>query len=348
MSSCSETHGHRHDSTSNGRPMTVSVPHTRQDHFDAIAVGRDVLRTEASALVALAASLGDVFVGAVERVHGSRGRVAVTGMGKSGHVGRKIAATLASTGTPALFIHPGEASHGDLGMVGPDDVVLALSNSGETPELNDIVAYTRRFSIPLIAMTGAPSSSLGQAADLCLTLPAAPEAGVLALAPTTSTTMMLALGDALAVALLERRGFTADDFRVFHPGGQLGRKLLRVRDVMHVGEEMPLISLDPPMSEVLIALASKRFGCIGVVDTDGRLAGMITDGDLRRHLDADLLNMPASSVMTRTPLTTTPDVLAAEVLAALNAREIIAMFVLEAGRPVGLVHIHDILAAGVA
>ncbi|MGF1624083.1 MAG: SIS domain-containing protein [Alphaproteobacteria bacterium] len=328
--------------------MTASAPRPQTAAFDAVAVGRDVLVTESAALASLAQSLGEPFAEAVERLYQIPGRVAVTGMGKSGHVARKIAATLASTGTPALFVHPGEASHGDLGMVGAGDAVLALSNSGETPELNDIIAYTRRFSIPLIALTATTGSSLGQAADVRLILPPAPEAGVLALAPTTSTTMMLALGDALAVALLERRGFTADDFRVFHPGGQLGRRLLRVRDVMHRGPELPLIGLDPPMSEALIALASKRFGCIGVIDDDGRLAGMITDGDLRRHLGPDLLNRPVSEVMTRQPLTTTPEVLAAEVLAALNARQIIAMFVVEADRPVGLIHVHDILAAGVA
>lgn len=328
--------------------MSAPAARPRPTAFDAVAVGRDVLATESAALSALAQALGEPFAAAVERLHQIPGRVVVSGMGKSGHVGRKVAATLASTGTPALFVHPGEASHGDLGMIGAGDAVLALSNSGETPELNDIIAYTRRFAIPLIALTGAAGSSLGQAADIRLILPPAPEAGVLALAPTTSTTMMLALGDALAVALLERRGFTADDFRVFHPGGQLGRRLLRVRDVMHRGPELPLIGLDPPMSEALVAMASKRFGCIGILDADGRLAGMITDGDLRRHLGPDLLVRPVSAVMTRDPLTTVPEALAAEVLAGLNARQIIAMFVVEAGRPVGLVHVHDILAAGVA
>ena len=328
--------------------MSVHAPRAKPTPFDAVAVGRDVLATESAALGALAQSLGEPFAAAVERLHQIPGRVVVSGMGKSGHVGRKIAATLASTGTPALFVHPGEASHGDLGMIGAGDAVLALSNSGETPELNDIIAYTRRFAIPLLALTGAAGSTLGQAADIRLILPPAPEAGVLALAPTTSTTMMLALGDALAVALLERRGFTADDFRIFHPGGQLGRRLLRVRDVMHRGPELPLIGLDPPMSEALVAMASKRFGCIGVLDAEGRLAGMITDGDLRRHLGPDLLSQPVSAVMTRDPLTAAPEALAAEVLAALNARQIIAMFVVEAERPVGLVHVHDILAAGVA
>ena len=328
--------------------MTGMLPKSTDGSFDAVAVGRDVLTTEAQALSLLAASLGDLFTAAVEQIHAVKGRVVVTGMGKSGHIARKIAATLASTGTPALFVHPGEASHGDLGMVDSGDAVIALSNSGETPELNDVIAYSRRFAIPLIAMTGTATSSLAEAADIGLILPAADEAGVLALAPTTSTTMMLALGDALAISLLERRGFTADDFRVFHPGGHLGRKLLRVRDIMHAGPEMPLIGLDPPMSEALIALASKRFGCIGVTDSHGRLVGMITDGDLRRHLGPELLNLPVSKVMTRDPLTTTPDVLAAEILAVLNTRQIIAMFAIVDERPVGLVHVHDALAAGVA
>lgn len=328
--------------------MTASISLSAKTAHDPIGVGRGVLRAEAAAIDLLAESLDESFLSAIERLHAISGRVVVTGMGKSGHVGRKIAATLASTGTPALFVHPAEASHGDLGMIGIDDAVLALSNSGETPELNSIIAYTRRFSIPLIALTGAAGSTLAVSADHGLILPAAPEAGALALAPTTSTTMMLALGDAIAVALLEHRGFTADDFHVFHPGGQLGRRLVRVRDVMHDGAELPLIDLDPPMSEVLVALASKRFGCIGLVDQDRGLAGMVTDGDLRRHLGPDLLSLPVSAVMTRNPLTTTADALAVEVLAELNARQIIAMFVVEHGHPIGLVHIHDILAAGVA
>lgn len=328
--------------------MTVTMQRPQHEAFDAVSVGRDTLATEATALGILADSLGSAFVAAVEQMHRIDGRVAVTGMGKSGHIGRKIAATLASTGTPALFIHAGEASHGDLGMIGPDDAILALSNSGETPELNDIIAYSRRFSIPLITISSVETSTLSQAADIRLVLPKVAEAGILALAPTTSTTMMLALGDALAVTLLERRGFTADDFRVFHPGGNLGRKLLRVSDIMHSGPEMPLIGLDPPVSEALVSMASKRFGCIGMLDGDGRLAGMMTDGDLRRHLGPDLLTLPVSSVMTRNPLTTTPEALAAEVLASLNAHAIIAMFVIQDGRPVGLIHVHDILAAGIA
>lgn len=328
--------------------MDANATAARAIGFDAVAVGRDVLLSEAAALEALAGALGTAFEDAIERIHAIVGRVAVTGMGKSGHIARKIAATLASTGTPALFVHPAEASHGDLGMIGAGDAVLALSNSGETPELNDIIAYTRRFAIPLIAITANAESTLALAADACLVLCPVAEAGALALAPTTSTTMMLALGDALAVTLLERRGFTAEDFRVFHPGGQLGRQLLRVRDIMHHGAEIPLIALDPPMSEVLVAMASKRFGCIGVVEGDGRLAGMITDGDIRRHLGPDLLVLPVSAVMTPRPLTTSAGALAAEVLATLNARQIIAMFVVEDGRPVGLVHVHDILTAGIA
>jgi len=315
---------------------------------EAVATARRVLGIERDALAALADSLGPAFADAVDLMERVAGRIVVSGMGKSGHVGRKIAATLASTGTPAQFVHPAEASHGDLGMVTPSDALLALSNSGETPELGDMIAYSARFSIPIVALTGRADSTLANDATVALIYPDAEEACPMGLAPTTSTTMMLALGDALAVALLERRGFTADDFRVFHPGGQLGRRLLRVRDVMHKGAEIPLIALDPPMSDALVAMASKRFGCIGVVDDNGRLAGMITDGDIRRHLGPDLLVMPVSAVMTPQPLTTTPGALAAEVLAALNARQIIAMFVIDDGRPVGLVHVHDILTAGVA
>ncbi len=318
------------------------------DPGEAVATGRQVLHTAAAALGEVADNLGQSFADAVSLIGGMRGRVVVVGMGKSGHIARKIAATLASTDTPALFVHPAEASHGDLGMVVDGDCILALSNSGETSELSDIIMHAKRFSIPLVAMTSAPDSTLARAADLILELPKADEAGQLRLAPTTSTTMMMALGDALAVALLERHGLTAERFGQLHPGGQLGRMLLRVADVMHSGDDMPLIELDPPMGEALVAMASKRFGCIGVVDGAGKLVGMITDGDLRRHAGQDLLSLRASQVMTRTPLTTTPQALAAEVLAQLNARRVIAMFALDGERPVGIVHVHDILHAGVA
>ncbi|MGE0719213.1 MAG: SIS domain-containing protein [Alphaproteobacteria bacterium] len=315
-----------------------------------LAAGRRVLEAEAAALGALAASLDGAFSSAVARLDAVRGRVVVTGMGKSGHVARKIAATLASTGTPALFVHPGEASHGDLGMIADDDAVIALSNSGAVPELADIVAYTRRFSIPLIAMTSRRDSPLSDAADVALVLPPAAEACPMGLAPTTSTTMMLALGDALAIALLERKGFTADKFRTFHPGGHLGRRLMRVADIMHGPAELPLVRPDTPMTDAILEMSAKSFGCVGVVDADSRLIGIITDGDLRRHMADGLLGRSAGEVMTARPKSIRPQALAAEALAQMNqsAHPFTSLFVVDGGRPVGLVHVHDCLRAGVA
>jgi arabinose-5-phosphate isomerase len=274
----------------------------------------------------------------------------VTGMGKSGHVARKIAATLASTGTPALYVHPAEASHGDLGMITRDDAVLALSNSGETPELADIVAYTRRFVIPLIAIVGRARSSLVEAADLALVLPPRPEACPMGLAPTTSSTAMLALGDALAVALLERRGFGASEFSVLHPGGKLGQKLVRVEELMHRGEALPLVRLDTPLCDVILEITAKRLGCVGVVNGVGALAGIITDGDLRRHMSDGLLERRAVEIMTPAPKTIRPQALAAEALAAMNhaERPFTVIFVVDGRRPVGVLHMHDCLRAGVA
>ena len=320
-----------------------------------LAVARRVLDQEATGLATLARSLDGGFGHAVGLLAGATGRVVVSGMGKSGHVARKVAATLASTGTPALFVHPAEASHGDLGMIVPGDAVLALSNSGETPELADLVAHARRFGLPLVAITGHADSALARAADQVLLLPPAPEACPLGLAPTTSTTMQLALGDALAVALLTRRGFGPADFRVFHPGGRLGARLSRVRDLMHGGEEMPLAPPETRMDAALVAMTAKRFGCLGVVE-DGRLAGIITDGDLRRALEpgaaaprAGLLARTAGEVMTRSPRTIGPDALAADALRAMEQRSITALFVVDdAGAPVGILHIHDLLRAGVA
>ena len=320
-----------------------------------LAVARRVLALEAAALGQLADTLDAGFARAVSLLAGATGRVVVTGMGKSGHVARKIAATLASTGTPALFVHPAEASHGDLGMIVAGDAVLALSNSGETPELADLVAHARRFGLPLVAVTGRAESALARAADVALLLPPAPEACPMGLAPTTSTTMQLALGDALAVALLTRRGFTAADFREFHPGGKLGAKLSRVREMMHGGAEMPLAAPDLRMDAALVAMTAKRFGCLGIVE-DGRLVGVITDGDLRRALQpgaaspqASLLARQAGEVMTRAPRTIGPDALAAEALRLMNERSITALFVVdEAGRPIGILHVHDLLRAGVA
>jgi arabinose-5-phosphate isomerase len=310
------------------------------------------LETNSDGLAALAAAmrdgLGRPFVSAVDTIRQARGRVIVTGMGKSGHVARKIAATLASTGTPAFFVHAGEASHGDLGMITSDDVMLVLSWSGETEELTDLINYSRRFGIVLIAITVNAESTLGKAADIVLALPQAREACPHNLAPTTSTLMQLALGDALAIALLESRGFTAVDFSVFHPRGKLGAALKFVRDVMHPGEAVPLIGRGALMSEAIVEMSAKGFGCVAVTDAAGKLAGVITDGDLRRHMRGDLLRAPVEEVMTASPKTVRPDQLASEAMQLLNASKITAFIVVDAGRPVGIVHFHDLLRAGVA
>ncbi len=313
---------------------------------DAVAVGRRVLSIEAQALNQMADGLGEAFARAVQVMHDAKGRIVCTGMGKSGHVARKIAATLASTGSQAMFVHPAEASHGDLGMIGPDDVVLALSKSGEARELADTLAYCKRFSIPLIAITAVATSQLGQAGDVLLLLPDAPEATAEVNAPTTSTTLQIALGDALAVALLESRGFTASDFRVFHPGGKLGAVLRTVADLMHGQDELPLIGQGAPMSEALLVMSQKRFGAVGVVDGAGALVGLITDGDLRRHMDG-LMTHVAGEVMTKGPLVIGPHALAAEALKVMNERRITVLFVVEGGSPVGVLHVHDLLRAGV-
>lgn len=326
----------------------MTPPPTALD-LAALRVGaRRVLDMEAEGLRLLADSLDDSFDRAVTLLHAVTGRIIVTGMGKSGHIGRKIAATLASTGAPSFFVHPAEASHGDLGMVTKADAVLALSNSGDTAELSDIIAFTRRFEIPLIGVTRRAPSTLADQADVLLLLPPAPEACPLGLAPTTSTTMTLALGDALAVALLEARGFTAADFRQFHPGGKLGQSLLLVTDVMHAGCDMPLCRLDAPLQEVILEMTGKRLGCVGVVDSDGKLAGVVTDGDLRRHLSHEMMSASAESLMSRYPKTIRPKALAAEALGEMNKRQITSLFVVDQGRPLGVVHIHDCLRAGVA
>lgn len=315
-----------------------------------LEAARRVLWTEAEALSALADCLDERFEQVVERLAQTRGRCVVTGMGKSGHVARKIAATLASTGTPALYVHPAEASHGDLGMITRDDAVLALSNSGETPELADIVAYTRRFSIPLIAMVGRANNSLVEAADLALVLPPRPEACPMGLAPTTSSTAMLGLGDALAVALLERRGFGASEFSLLHPGGKLGKKLVRVEELMHRDDALPLVGLETPMGDVILEITAKRLGCVGVVNGAGALVGIITDGDLRRHMGNGLFERRAVEIMTPAPKTIRPQALAAEALAVMNQAErpFTVIFVVESQRPIGAVHMHDCLRAGVA
>jgi arabinose-5-phosphate isomerase len=318
-----------------------------------IASALRTLETEASGITALAAAihdgLGQGFTAAIEMIRAARGRVIVTGMGKSGHVARKITATLASTGTPAVFVHPSEASHGDLGMITPDDVIMALSWSGETAELKDLTDYSRRFRIGLIAVTAAADSALARAADVVLALPAAREACPHNLAPTTSTLMQQALGDALAIALLESRGFTALDFAKFHPGGRLGAMLKFVRDLMHTGDEIPLARIGTRMADAIAVMTAKTFGCVGVVDGKGTLVGIVTDGDLRRHLGvADVLDLKVEAVMTKKPKTVRPDQLASEALEIINSSKITALMVAEAGKPVGIVHFHDLLRAGVA
>ncbi|MBM3536367.1 MAG: KpsF/GutQ family sugar-phosphate isomerase [Alphaproteobacteria bacterium] len=326
---------------------------------DAATVARRVLDLEAEGIGALARTLDrdpGPFSRAIAILEGVTGRVIVSGMGKSGHIARKIAATLASTGTPAQFVHPAEASHGDLGMITRADAVLALSSSGETTEMTDLLAFCRRFGIPVIGITGGANSSLAQASDVTLLLPPLKEACPLGLAPTTSTTAMLALGDAIAVALFERQGFSADDFHQFHPRGALGKRFLRVADVMHRGEQMPLTTTGTLMSGVLVEMTAKRLGCVGVVDAEGRLVGIVTDGDLRRHMAPDLLQQRVEAVMSASPKTIRPGALAAEALGVMNAGKsgggITSLFVVEPGSgpsaPVGILHIHDLLRAGVS
>jgi len=297
---------------------------------------------------ALADGLGRALIAAVAMITAAHGRVIVSGMGKSGHIGHKIAATLSSTGTPAFFVHPAEASHGDLGMITPDDVIIAMSWSGETAELKNLIDYSRRFRIGLIGVTADGASTLGQAADVALVLPQAREACPHNLAPTTSSLMQLALGDALAIALLESRGFTALDFRDLHPGGRLGALLKFTRDLMHTGAEMPLKPTGTRMSDAIVEMSAKGFGCVGITDAAGRLVGIVTDGDLRRHMRPNLLDARVEDVMTKGPSTVRPDQLASEALEILNARKRTVLFVVEGERAVGLVHMHDLLRAGVA
>jgi arabinose-5-phosphate isomerase len=333
---------------SNPRNTQQSSEHVR----DLIASAVRTLEAEAGGITALVAAmhdgLGQTFTAAVDLIRQARGRLIVTGMGKSGHVGRKIAATFASTGTPAFFVHPSEASHGDLGMITADDVIMALSWSGETVELKDLTDYSRRFRIGLIAVTAAPDSTLAIAADVVLTLPQAREACPHNLAPTTSTLMQQALGDALAIALLESRGFTALEFANFHPGGRLGAMLKFVRDIMHTGAEIPLAVVGTPMSEAIAEMTAKSFGCVGIVDPKGHLVGIITDGDLRRHMSPKLLELNVETVMTRDPKTVRPGQLVSEALELLNSLQKTQLIVVEAGKPVGVVHFHDLLRAGVA
>ncbi|MET3778015.1 arabinose-5-phosphate isomerase [Rhizobium alvei] len=311
------------------------------------------LRAEKSGLAdlekALSNGLAEPFAQAVERIVGLKGRVVVSGVGKSGHVGAKIAATLASTGTPAFFVHPVEANHGDLGMITPDDAIVALSWSGESTELQGIIAYSRRFSIPLIAVTSGESSTLGRAADVLLCLPKSQEACPHGLAPTTSALMQLAIGDALAVALLEARGFSAVDFRTFHPGGKLGAMLSHVKNVMHTGDRVPLVPKGTSMPEAVSVLSHKRFGCVGVVDDSGRLCGIVTEGDMARNLARDLSVLNVDDVMTRDPKTVRENALATSAMALLEQHNISALIVVDdERRPIGIVHFHDLLRVGVA
>ncbi|MCE8522155.1 KpsF/GutQ family sugar-phosphate isomerase [Ruegeria pomeroyi] len=318
------------------------------DRSSFIDTARQVVLDEARALDALSESLGDGFAEAVELILRTKGRVIVSGIGKSGHIGHKIAATLASTGTPAYFVHPAEASHGDLGMLSGDDVVLAISNSGEAPELANLLAFTRRFGIPLIGLSSKPESSLMQQADVHLLIPALGEACGFGMVPSISTTLTLAMGDALAIALMKYRDFRPENFRVFHPGGKLGARLSRVSDLMHGGEAVPLIAADTPMSEALLEISRKGFGVVGVTDDAGHLAGIVTDGDLRRHMSG-LLDKTAAQVMTANPTTIAPDSLAEEAVAIMNARKITSLFVVDPAEPGiarGLLHIHDCLRVG--
>ncbi len=311
-----------------------------------IESARKVLEIEIKGLKALERWLDDKFIAAIDLIYSCTGRVILSGMGKSGHVARKIAATLASTGTPAFFVHPGEASHGDLGMVTKNDVVILLSNSGETSELGDIINYSKRFSIPLIGIVRRETSILVTASDVALILPNIPEATETN-APTTSTTMMLALGDALAIALLERRGFTNDDYGIFHPGGKLGAAFIKVKDLMHKGKEVPLVHEDMKMSDVLIEITRKRFGCAGVIKQNGEISGIITDGDLRRHMSPNITERTASDIMTKNPITIGLEDLASKSLSIMQDKTITSLFIIDDKKPVGILHIHDILKAGV-
>lgn len=326
------------------------TPVTVDNAASDLAAARRVLGTAAAALGSLADCLDGDFTRAVGLILGVKGRVIVSGMGKSGHIARKIAATLSSTGTPAYFVHPAEASHGDMGAITRQDALLLLSWGGETAELSDLVTYAKRHGLPIIAIGANVDSTLIKAADVKLLLPRAPEACPMGLAPTTSTTMMLSLGDALAVALMERKGFSPDQYRDFHPGGSLGRALVRVSDLMHSGGEIPLAAQSAGMREVLLTMASGRMGCVGIVDGNGNLVGIVTDGDVRRHAEKGFENRTARDVMTKGPQIANPDQLAAEALSLMTERKITQLFVLEegGGKPLGILHIHDCLRAGIA
>lgn len=328
----------------------MRVVHQYDQKWLNLSEARRVLLLESHALGSLQASLDENFLKAIEIIHSSEGHVIVTGMGKSGHVGRKIAATLASTGTPSFFVHPAEASHGDLGMISKQDVLLALSNSGETSELSDLLSFSRRYSLPVIAITQRADSTLALNANVALILPLIEEACPLGLAPTTSTTMMMALGDAIATTLLKYRGFSPSDFSALHPGGKLGQRLVKVEKIMHGVDKMPLLPQSASMQEVLIVMTSKGFGIIGLINEAHELVGVITDGDLRRHMSEDLLSKPASAVMTKDPYMVTADMLAEEALATMNAQQVTSLFIKDKAFnntvPIGILHIHDCLRIG--
>lgn len=324
--------------TRQGSPETMSALRTLGLETDGLA----------ALSKALEGALAEPFAAAVDILNRAQGRVIVTGIGKSGHIGQKLAATLASTGTPAFFVHPSEASHGDLGMITRDDVIIGMSWSGETVELANILNFSRRFAVPLISITSRTDSALGRASDVVLKLPRAQEACPHGLAPTTSTTMQLALGDALAIALLETKGFTAHDFKEFHPGGSLGASLKYVEDIMHAGDALPLVEKSVPMGDALLTMTQKAFGCLGVVDNKGKLVGVITDGDLRRHMGDGLLSVTTSDIMTKNPKTVQTGILASSALELINASRITALFVVDKKKPVGIIHVHDLLRQGIA
>jgi len=320
--------------------------------YPAIATALRTLDVERAGLSllfdALSNGLGEAFGRTLDMIIRAKGRVIVSGIGKSGHIGQKVAATLSSTGTPALFVHPSEASHGDLGMIKPDDVILAISWSGESIELKNIIVFSRRFSVPLVAITSRNDSALGSHADVCLELPSAEEACPHGLAPTTSTTMQLVLGDCLAMALLERKGFTAHDFKVFHPGGSLGATLKYVSELMHKGDEIPIATKDCSMTEALITMTSKSFGCLGIVDDGGCLIGLLTDGDLRRHMGVELFSAQTGDIMSKNPKSVQPSILASAALEIMHFHRITALFVVDDdNRPMGIVHVHDFIRSGV-
>ena len=339
------------------RPPKLTIVENAKDNADleSTRLIESALRTldyEADGLRALRKAISEnlrkPFALTVSLIREAKGRVIISGMGKSGHVGTKIAATLASTGTPAFFVHPSEASHGDLGMIAHNDAIIALSWSGETVELENLIDYSRRYGVPLVAVTSNPDSTLAQAADVALVLPVVKEACPHGLAPTTSSVMQLALGDSLAIALLESKGFTASDFRAFHPGGRLGAQLRHVSDIMHAGAKLPVATPDLPMSEVIVTITERSFGCLGILDDDGVLIGIVTDGDLRRKMSADILNLKAGDIMTPDPITVAPDTLVSAALDILQRSSITALFIVDEGRPVGIVHIHDLLRIGAA